>query len=69
MIVQPGRAWGQTTVTQTSFTNYSGTLNGDSNVTYQGYKGGGTSTPYATNGYIRLYQNSSGETGGYIVIG
>lgn len=60
---------GQTTVTQTNFTNYSGNLDGNTQVTFQGYKGGGTSTPYASGGTIRLYQNASGETGGYIVIG
>ena len=65
----PMGMWGQTTVTQTNFTSYYGNLNDNTQVTFQGYKGGGTSTPYATAGTIRLYQNSSGETGGYIVIG
>lgn len=60
---------GQTTVTQTSFSAISGNVNDDTNVSYAAYKGGGTSNPAVNSNAIRLYQNSSGATGGYVVIG
>ena len=69
MMAQPGRAWGQTTVTQTSFSAISGNVNNDSNVSYTAYKGEGTSNPAVNSNAIRLYQNSAGKTGGYVVIG
>lgn len=59
-----------TTVTQTGFTKVSdSSLNGDTKVSYTSYKGGGTSDPALSGTSIRLYQNSGGNTGGYIVIG
>lgn len=61
--------WGQTTVTQTSFSAISGNVNNDSNVTYASYKGGGTSAPAVNNSEIRLYQGTSTSVGGYIVLG
>lgn len=64
-----GNVWGQTTVTQTTFSSSSGNVNNDTNVSYTSYKGGGTTAPAANSNAIRLYQNSSGATGGYIVIG
>lgn len=69
MMAQPGRAWGQTTVTQTSFSAISGNVNNDSNVSYAAYKGEGTSNPAVNSNAIRLYQTSAGKTGGYVVIG
>ena len=62
-------AWGQTTVTQTSFSAISGNVNNDTKVSYSSYKGGGTSNPAVNSNAIRLYQNSNGATGGYVVIG
>lgn len=64
-----GNVWGQTTVTQTTFSSTSGNVNNDTNVSYTSYKGGGTSNPVISSNAIRLYQNSSGSTGGYVVIG
>ena len=65
-----GTAWADTTVTQTGFTAVSGTsLNGDTNVSFTSYQGGGTATPAISSSSIRLYQNSGGSTAGYIVIG
>lgn len=69
MMAQPGRAWGQTTVTQTSFSAISGNVNNDSNVSYAAYKGEGTSNPAVNSNAIRLYQTSADKTGGYVVIG
>ena len=71
MMASTGTMLGQTTVTQTSFTNNYGNVNDDTNVTFRCYRGGGTSTPYAlTSGVIRLYQiNSSNYVGSYVVIG
>lgn len=69
MVATTGRMWGQTTVTQTSFTAISGNVNNDTKVSYAAYKGGGTSNPAVNSNAIRLYQNSSGDTGGYVVIG
>ena len=69
MVVVMGAAWGQTTVTQTSFASTSGSVNNDTYVSYAAYKGGGTSNPAVNTNAIRLYQNSSGQTGGYVVIG
>ena len=60
-----GTMWGQTTKEISSFTKISGTL-GD--VSYNSYKGGGTSDPVVNSSAIRLYQNSNGNTGGYIVL-
>ena len=60
-----GSMWGATTKTISSFSATSGTI-GD--VTYTAYKGGGTSAPAVNSNAIRLYQNSSGATGGYIVL-
>lgn len=64
-----GNAWAQTTVETTSFSAINGNVGDDSKVTYASYKGGGTSNPAINSGAIRLYQNSSGTTGGYVVIG
>ena len=69
MVMSMGAAWGQTTVTQTSFASTSGSVNNDTYVSYAAYKGGGTSNPAVNTNAIRLYQNSSGQTGGYVVIG
>ena len=55
-------AWGATIST---FTTTSGKF-GD--VSYNAYKGGGTSNPAVNSNAIRLYQNASGTTGGYIVL-
>lgn len=62
--------FGQTTVTQTTFTATSAdNLNGDKNVSYSCAKGGGTTAPIAKEGVIRLYQkSSSGKNGGTITI-
>ena len=56
---------GSTTKTISSFSAISGTI-GD--VSYTAYQGGGTSAPAVNSNAIRLYQNSSGTTGGYIVL-
>ena len=69
MMARPVTVWGQTTVTQTSFSAISGKVNNDTIVSYAAYKGGGTSNPAVNSHAIRLYQNSSGATGGYVVIG
>ena len=59
-------AWAETITKEiSSFSTTSGTF-GD--VTYTAYKGGGTSNPAVNSNAIRLYQNSSGNTGGYIVL-
>lgn len=64
-----GALFGQTTVTQTSFTNTSAdNLNGDKNVSYSCAKEGGTANPSVNSGVIRLYQNKYGKTGGSITI-
>ena len=57
-------AWGAD-ATISSFTSTSGEF-GD--VSYNSYKGGGTSNPAVNSSAIRLYQNSNGNTGGYIVL-
>ncbi len=56
------------TVSKTSFSETSGDIE-TGVISYASYKGGGTSAPATqTSGGIRLYQNSSGSTAGYIVI-
>lgn len=61
--------FGQTTVTQTTFTVTSANnLKGDKNVSYSCEKGGGTVAPAVNNGEIRLYQNKNGKPGGSITI-
>lgn len=55
-----------TTVEMTTFSETSANMN--SVISYSTSKGNGTSNPAINSGAIRLYQNSSGETGGYIVI-
>lgn len=68
-IVCGGAMFGQTTVTQTTFTVTSANnLNGDKNVSYSCEKGGGTVAPAVNNGEIRLYQNKNGKPGGSITI-
>lgn len=62
-------AWAQTTVSMTSFTGISGNVDNDSKVSFSAYKGGGTSAPAVNSSAIRLYQNSNGNTAGYVVIG
>lgn len=57
-------AWGEE-ATISSFNSTSGKF-GD--VSYNAYKGGGTSNPAVNSSAIRLYQNASGNTGGYIVL-
>ena len=69
LFAQPIMGWGQTTVTQTSFSAISGNVNNDTKVSYYSYRGGGTANPGVYDNAIRLYQNSSSTTGGYIVIG
>lgn len=56
----------QTSVEKSSFSTTSGNL--DNVVSYASYKGGGSTNPAINDNVIRLYQNSSGATGGYIVI-
>lgn len=58
------------TRTMTTFTTVEGSvsIDGDPNVTYTCYKGGGTSAPAINNGVIRLYQNKSGGDGGSITV-
>lgn len=56
------------TVTQSSFASTSGNLNSDTNISYNSYKGEGTTNPAISSNAIRLYQNSNGKTGGYIII-
>ena len=68
LIVGSGSAWA-TDVETTSFSTTSGNVGDDTNVTYTTYRGGGTSNPYLANNTIRLYQNQSSATGGYVVIG
>lgn len=68
-IVCGGAMFGQTTVTQTTFTAIlANNLNGDKNVSYSCEKGGGTVAPAVNNGEIRLYQNKNGKPGGSITI-
>ena len=68
-IVYGGALFGQTTVTQTSFTYTSAdNLNGDKHVSYSCAKEGGTTKPTVNNGEIRLYQNKEGKPGGSITI-
>lgn len=68
-IVYGGALFGQTTVTQTTFTATSAdNLNGDKKVSYSCEKGGGTVAPAVNSGEIRLYQISSGKNGGTITI-
>lgn len=55
-----------TSVEQSSFSTISGNL--DNVVSYASYKGGGSANPAINDNVIRLYQNSNGATGGYIVI-
>lgn len=69
LMLMSSAAWGQTTVTTTSFSAISGIVGGDANVSYAAYRGGGTSNPAVNSNAIRLYQNSAGQTGGYVVIG
>ena len=57
-------AWGAD-ATISTFTSTSGKF-GD--VSYNAYQGGGTSNPAVNSSAIRLYQNSNGNTGGYIVL-
>lgn len=68
-IVCGGAMFGQTTVTQSTFTATSAnSLNGDKNVSYSCAQGGGTTKPAVNNGEIRLYQNKNGKPGGSITI-
>ena len=61
--------FGQTTVTQSTFTATSAnSLNGDKNVSYSCAKEGGTAAPAVNNGEIRLYQRKNGKSGGSITI-
>ena len=63
-------AWGQTTVTKTSFSSTSGKVDDDDpNVTYTAKQGGGTTNATIYSNAIRLYQNAGGATGGYVYIG
>ena len=69
-IVYGGALFGQTTVTQTSFTYTSAdNLNGDKHVSYSCAKEGGTTKPTPKDGEIRLYQTTiKGKPGGSITI-
>lgn len=58
---------GSTTVTQTSFTSVSGSLNGDANISYAATKGDGTTNPAINSSKIRLYKPASGKTTGGIL--
>ena len=54
------------TVTKESFSAVDGTL--DENISYDSQQGNGTAAPIISNNAIRLYQNTSGKTGGYIIL-
>ena len=55
------------TVSQSTFLTPSGKVDGDSNVGYTSYQGGGTATPVVNDGVIRIYQASANAAvGGYI---
>ena len=57
------------TTEQSSFSAASSNnIGGDTNVSYECAKGGGTSNPNPINGEIRLYQNKDGGDGGQITI-
>ena len=56
------------TTKQSSFSSTNGNVGGDSNISYNCYKGGGTSDPAIYDNIIRLYQISSGDYGGYITL-
>ena len=64
LVVGIGQVWGAE-ATISTFTSTSGKF-GD--VSYNAYKGGGTSNPAVNSSAIRLYQNSNSTTGGYIVL-
>lgn len=60
---------GAQTATQSSFTSISANnIGGDSNLSYECGKGGGTTAPAINREEIRLYQNSAGTGGGFITI-
>ena len=48
---------GSTTVSMTSFSEISGNVGGDSNVTYAAAKGGASTNPAVNSNQIRIYQN------------
>ena len=56
------------TASMTSFSSISGIVGGDSNVSYDSYKAGGTSAPAVNSNAIRLYQNSGDACGGIVVV-
>lgn len=49
--------WGQTTVSMTSFTETSGYVNDDENISYEAAKGSASTAPAVNNNEIRVYQN------------
>ena len=64
-----GALFGQTTVTQTSFSSTSAdNLNGDKKVSYSCAQEGGTANPIVKDNEIRLYQKKKGKSGGSITI-
>ena len=68
-IVYGGALFGQTTVTQTSFSSTSAdNLNGDKKVSYSCAQEGGTANPIVKDNEIRLYQKKKGKSGGSITI-
>ena len=67
LIANNANVYGET-VSVSSFSSMSGYLDNGKIVSYNAYKGGGTSAPAVNSNAIRLYQNSSSSTGGYIVI-
>lgn len=67
LIVNNANVYGET-ISVSSFSSINGNLDNAKIVSYSAYKGGGTSAPAINSNAIRLYQNSSGSTGGYIVI-
>ena len=54
---------GPTTVSMTSFSEISGYVGGDSNITYEAKKGEASTNPAVNNSQIRIYQN-----GGLLII-
>ncbi len=70
MLIGVGNLWAnEVTIIANSFTATEGSM--DECISYQAFKGDGTSTPAINNGNIRLYQNnntSNGRPGGYITI-
>ncbi|MBE6255229.1 MAG: hypothetical protein E7105_06920 [Prevotella sp.] len=62
-----GQAWADTTVSISSFSTTSGSI--DTNISYASDKGDGTTAPVVSSKALRIYKPSSGKTtGGYITV-